>query len=470
MPHGPKAKPLVRSDALFLVCLALVVVVPDGSALGLLVFGLWGMYKVFREKGTGFGAFLAFGLAEPRLRLLGLVLVVFGLGNSVLLAHHAASSSEYEQLLPFILLPFAAWLLVLKPVSLRVFFLGVAIAAMSSGLFALVQVLWFDMPHQSRASGWMANPIHFGHLCVLLTAYCLVGLLGAWGRGAELNRVLLLLGFGLALLGAVLSGSKSSWLAFGLFLVYLGLVGLQSGQVRRALLLKLGVLVALLFWAFLALSHSSQRLETFHASVSAFAAAVFQTNKPLNLNELSLDPSVNDRLAQFQMSAELVAQNPWLGISRPAINLEQENRVAAAAPGFKRVYRHIHSEYLDTLVNRGLLGFALLALMFFALLWAVRKPVDPLKPPPAATELTALGVPPATGVAPALKPVDLDMPVSSQSRLLATSTLLLLASMALFDILLSRVSVMAPGLFVLAYCLALLYEPQKNYDPAFSRS
>ena len=425
-------RPLGRSDALFLTSLALMVVIPDGSALGLLVFGLWGMYKAFRGKGTGFRAFLAFGLAEPQPRALGLVLVLFVLGNSLLLAHHAASSSEYEQLLPFILLPFAVWLLVLKPVSLRVFFLGVAIAAISSGLFALVQVLWFDMPHQSRASGWMANPIHFGHLCVLLAAYCLVGLLGAWGRGAERNLVLMLLGFGFALLGAVLSGSKSSWLAFAFFLVYLGLVGLRSGQIRSALLLKLAVLVALLFWAFLALSPSSQRLETFQQSASTLATALFKADTPLNLDALALDPSVNDRLAQYQMSAELIAQNPWLGISRPAINLEQENRVASAAPGFKRVYRHIHSEYLDTLVNRGLLGFALLALMFLALFWAMRKPVEPDMPAPNP---------------------------SSQARLLGISTLLLLASMALFDILLSRVSVMAPGLFVLAYCLALLYRP-----------
>ena len=244
--------------------------------------------------------------------------------------------------------------------------------------------------------------------------------------------MLMLLGFGLALLGAVLSGSKSSWLAFAFFLVYLGLVGLQSGQFRKALLLKLGVLVALLFWAFLALSPSSQRLQTFQQSASTLATALFKADTPLNLDALALDPSVNDRLAQYQMSAELIAQNPWLGISRPAINLEQENRVASAAPGFKRVYRHIHSEYLDTLVNRGLLGFALLALMFLALFWAVRKPVEP------------------------------DMPVPSQARLLGISTLLLLASMALFDILLSRVSVMAPGLFVLAYCLALLYGPARS--------
>jgi O-antigen ligase len=462
MQVGPKAKTLDPFDTLFLASLALMVVVPDGSALALLVFGLWGMYKVFFGKGTGFHPFLVFGLAEPRLRALGFVLLVFVLGNSLSLAYHAASSSEYEQLIPFILFPFAAWLLVLKPVSLRVFFLGVALAAMSSGLFALVQVLWFDMPHQSRASGWMANPIHFGHLCVLVAAYCLIGLLGAWGRVAGRSPVLMLLGFGLALLGAVLSGSKSSWLAFAFFLVYLGLVGLQSGQLRRALLLKLGVFVALLFWAFLAFSPSSQRLETFHASVSALAAAVFQSNKPLNLSELSLDPSVNDRLAQYQMSADLIAQNPWLGISRPAINLEQENRVTAAAPGFNRVYRHIHSEYLDTLVNRGLIGFALLTLMFFALLWAVRKPVDWSKSAPAATELATFEVPPASGLVPAAKPVALDMSASSQARLLGTSTLLLLASMALFDILLSRVSVMAPGLFVLAYCLALLYGPARS--------
>lgn len=425
---------------LFVGCLGLMVLIPDGSALALLVFGVWGIHRVLRGGGPDF---MAFWLGKPRLRFLAVAMASFVLGNVLLLAYHGASSSEYEQLIPFILLPFATWLLVKQAVDPRLFFLGVAIAALSSGLFALIQVLWFDMPHQSRASGWMANPIHFGHLCVLLTAYCLIGLYGSRGRGA----VLLLLGFCLALLGAVLSGSKSSWLAFGLFLFYLGIVCFQGKWFSRAQVVRAAALIAVLFWAFLALSPSSQRLQTFQTSVSALAAAILQPNTPLNLNEIALDPSVNDRLAQYQMSAELIAEKPWLGISRLDINLEQESRVAAGEPGFKRVFRHIHSEYLDTLVNRGLLGFAFLAAIFFALLWAFLRPLEPR--------------PPSSGPLASVTPAPL-----SQAGFLGSSTLLLLASMALFDILLSRVSVMAPSLFVLGYCLALLYGPVKA--PSFN--
>jgi hypothetical protein len=173
---------------------------------------------------------------------------------------------------------------------------------------------------------------------------------------------------------------------------------------------------------------------------------------------------VNDRIAQYQMSAELIAQHPWLGISRSAITVEQQTRVDQAEPGFKRVYRHIHSEYLDTLVNRGLLGLALLATMFFALFWAVKRPFVSLKPEPSLSALDSLafGQSELRGASHA-EPrgrinVATAQPVVS---LLGTSTLVLLASMALFDILLSRVSVMAPGLFVLAYCLAWLHGPQK---------
>lgn len=440
MVSSPEERPLRSLNNLFVACLAVMVVVPDGSALALLVFGLWGIYEAFKAGAHGV---IAFWVADVRLRVLALAVVGFVLGNAFLLAYHGASSSDYEQLIPFILWPFASWLLVRQPVSSRLFFLGVAIAALSSGLFALIQVLWFDMPHESRASGWMANPIHFGHLCVLLAAYCLIGLLGSGGRVAGRNA--LLLGFCSALLGTILSGSKSSWLAFGVFLLYLGLVGLRAKQLSRALVVKAAVVIAVLFWAFIALSPSSQRLETFQTSVAALAAAVFDADKPLNLNEVSLDPSVNDRLAQYQMSAQLVAENPWFGISRPAINLEQEERVATAQPGFKRVYRHIHSEYLDTLVNRGLLGFLLLMFMFLALLWAVRRPLEPGP--------LSLGLPPSGPT----KSLTL---APSQPRLLGTCTLLLLATMALFDILLSRVSVTALGLFVLAYCLATLYKPE----------
>jgi O-antigen ligase len=460
-------------DAIFIACLATMVVVPDGSALGLLVFGLWGMAAFFRQAKAGRLVSTLY-LGSARLRSLLGLLWAFCIGNALILAYHGASSSEYEQLIPFILLPFATWLLARQPIELRYFFWAVALAAASSGLFALIQVLWFDMPHESRASGWMANPIHFGHLCVLLGAYCLIGLLGSWGRqSCRADTALLTVGFALALLGAVLSGSKSSWVALGVFFLFLAGLGFRAQQFGKAGLAKFGFGFGLLFAAFIALSPSSQRLQTFQNSITSLATALASSDRPFNLNELNLDPSVNDRLAQYQMSAELVAQNPWLGISRPAITVEQQTRVDQAEPGFKRVYRHIHSEYLDTLVNRGLFGLVLLAAMFFALFWALKRPFVWLKPEPSllALDSFAPGRTESRGASHA-EPRGWVNVATGQSvaSLLGASTLVLLATMALFDILLSRVSVMAPGLFVLAYCLAWLHGPQKNYDPAFGRS
>lgn len=430
MHDRPKGKILERIDALFLISIAFMVVLPDGSALPLLVFGLWGIFKAFHGKEAGFTNLVTFWLAEARRCVLAVVLVIFVLGNSFLLALHAASSSEYEQLIPFILFPFATWLFVLRPVSLRIFSLGVAIAAISSGLFALVQVLWFEMPHESRASGWMANPIHFGHLCVLLAVYCLVGLLSQSDRTSSRSILILYLGFILSLLGAVLSGSKSSWIAFAATALYLGVVVLRTQGLGWKMLVKSILGVFLLFTFFVFVSPSSKRLQIFQNSISNLTAAVLEADKPLNIEALGLDPSVNDRIVQYQMSAQLIVRHPWIGISRPDISLEQKMRVANGEPGFKRVYRHIHSEYLDTLVNRGVLGFVLLTSMFFVLLFAVRETVK-------------------------RKSFDSNVLFPSQTNLLRTSTLLLFAFMAMFDILLSRISVMAPGLFVIAYCLGM---------------
>ena len=115
-------------------------------------------------------------------------------------------------------------------------------------------------------------------------------------------------------------------------------------------------------------------------------------------------------------------------------------------------------------MNRGLFGLVLLAAMFFALFWAVKWPFVSLRPEPSllALDSLALGQSESWGASNA-EPRGWVNVATAQSvaSLLGASTLVLLASMALFDILLSRVSVMAPGLFVLAYSLAWLHGPQK---------
>jgi O-antigen ligase len=60
-------------------------------------------------------------------------------------------------------------------------------------------------------------------------------------------------------------------------------------------------------------------------------------------------------------------RSPLVGFSRETL-LEDQKRANAAdpRPGRKQLWRHFHNELLDTLMTKGLIGAAVLLLLFFS--------------------------------------------------------------------------------------------------------
>ena len=436
MQNAYKSSSPRLSDWALAFSLAVVTILPDGPKVGLILFGLWGLYLVAARPST-ISELWGFWSANRAMRVTGLMLIFFLAISLMLLAHQKAGASEYEHLIPFLLFPFACLALARQPIHTGFFAMGAGLGGCASGLLALAEVLRRadELPiNLLRAQGWMTQPVQFGNVCVFLSVVCLVMLVTERQGHTWLQRWVLFLGFGLALLGAVLSGSKGSLLAFLFFSVYFLSLVIAWKLVSKNVLLKFVVSLTLLFAVLIVVSPLSERLKTFNSSMVTVGSALSSKNFQFNLEGLTLDVSASNRLAQYEMAVELIKLSPWTGIARQDIIEEQKRRMEASTPGFIQTTRFIHSDYLDLLLNKGLLGFAALTGFFFSLFFALRQGGAPASSAPSDSRGSA-----------------------HQPFLLGSSILLLLAAMGLFNVVVYRVPEMSPSLFILACCLALLY-------------
>lgn len=366
------------------------------------------------------------------------MLAGFFVVSLLLLAHQHAGTGEYEHLIPFFLFPFACLALAGHSIRKDFFAMGAGLGGLGSGLMALAEVLSRadELPvNLLRAQGWMTNPVQFGNVCVFLSASCLVVLITDRSGLTRLRQWVLFLGFCSALLGAVLSGSKGSLLAFTVFSAYFLSVIIAWQLVSKKVLIAAVTSLLFLVTALILASPLAERLKTFHGSLLTVASAVYSNNYQFNLDGLTLDESASNRLAQYKIAIDLIRANPWTGMARSDIIEEQERRIQDQTPGFIQATRFIHSDYLDLLLNKGLFAFTLLT-GFFLGLWHTLLRGRALE----------------NRVLPSCGPG-----TASQAFLLGSSILLLLATMGLFNVVIYRVPETSPALFILAYCLALSY-------------
>ena len=436
MQNAYKSSSPRLSDWALAFSLVVVTILPDGPKVGLILFGLWGLYLVAARPST-ISELLGFWSANRAMRCTLIMLICFLTVSLILLAHQKAGANEYEHLIPFLLFPFACLALARQPIHTGFFAMGAGLGGCASGLLALAEVLRRadELPiNLLRAQGWMTQPVQFGNVCVFLSVVCLVMLVTERQGHTSLRRWVLFLGFGMALVGAVLSGSKGSLLAFLIFSAYfLGLV-IAWKLVSKNVLLKVVASLTLLFTVLIVSSPLAERLKTFSGSILTVTSALASNNYQFNLEGLTLDVSASNRLAQYEMAVELIKLSPWTGMARQDIIEEQEKRIEASTPGFIQTTRFIHSDYLDLLLNKGFFGFSALTGFFLSLLFALRNVKSSYNASPM--------YPPG---------------LEHQSFLLGSSVLLLLAAMGLFNVVVYRVPETSPALFILAFCLALLY-------------
>lgn len=233
---------------------------------------------------------------------------------------------------------------------------GLAAGAIAGGLRAA----WEEL---SQTKGYM-NPIQYGNISLLLGVLCLAGM--GWAhrqRHAGRWLTLLLLGACMGLAGSFLSGSRGGWIALPLVLavLYHGHRRLLS---RRHLAGGL-LIVALLSAAFYTIPETGvgSRVNQAIQEVRAYFGGG------------NAHTSVGLRLEMWRTSLLLIRERPLLGWGeKQYIDPMLDHIKDEAARHLAETTNHVHNEYLDAMVKRGLVGLtALLAVYLVPLRLFMRK-------------------------------------------------------------------------------------------------
>jgi len=337
---------LYTSVAVFLFS-AIALVIPSGFSLGavLLLAG---------------SAVLPWKRAKPQLktadRVLILVLaqyfVICVLAN---LIHHEIAR-EYDIPSRFVLVIPAMLLLLAYPPKPAAIWGGLAVGAIAAGVFAGWQSLDLGM---SRADGF-TNPIQFGNISLLLGVLCLAGLPWAKSRHqAVFWTGLLLVGAELGILGSVLTGSRGSWISLPFCLFFLYQCYADTLGKRRAIL---GLFAIAATFA-IPRAGVAERMQQAFAETTGYVTAGDAEN------------SSGARLEMWRIGAMIFPEHPWLGWGKQGYMNKKEQLIESgqASPIISE-HTHLHNEYLDALVKRGLPGLAsVLALYLTPLLLFVRE-------------------------------------------------------------------------------------------------
>jgi O-antigen ligase len=271
------------------------------------------------------------------------------------LMHHEIAR-EYDIPSRLVLVIPALLLLLAYPPNPMAIWSGLAVGASAAGVFAGWQNLDIGM---SRADGF-TNPIQFGNISLLLGVLCLAGLPWAKSRHqAVFWTGLLLVGAELGILGSVFTGSRGSWLSlpFCLFFLY-RCYGKTLGK-RRAII---G------FFAIAALFAIPRAGVT-----ERIQQAVVETTGYVNAGDA--ENSSGARLEMWRVGFMIFPEHPWLGWGKQGYMDKKEQLIdtGMASPIISE-HTHLHNEYLDALVKRGLPGLAsVLALYLAPLLLFMRE-------------------------------------------------------------------------------------------------
>jgi O-antigen ligase len=341
---------IFTSIAVFLFS-AIALIVPGGVSVGPVLL-LVGSAALLRK------------LNQPKLEreevALISVLILYFLASTMTNLAHAAQLREYDSPARFLLaIPVLLLLRVFPPMP-RFFWSGVAIGAIFAGLHGAWQIF---STNELRAAGH-TNPIQFGNISLLLGILCLAGL----GWAASQRRsvywyVLMSCGICMGLLGSLLSGSRGSWISLlvALPVAYFG----HGGLLNKRHMAVCVAFVLLLFGVLKALPESpvETRIKLAVTEMQEYSHSGTSTT------------SVGARLEMWRAGLLLIQERPLLGWGKAGYLQEQANLVQAGkirlVPG---EHNHLHNEYLDALVKRGLLGLAaLLALYLVPLVLFARR-------------------------------------------------------------------------------------------------
>ena len=262
----------------------------------------------------------------------------------------------------FLLIP--AWQLWRRHLDLRAVALGVALGAAMSGLWAMWEVA--GHPESYRAMGMMRKAIVFGLLSMALATASL-GLSFCFPRRVGIQSAMIaaaVLGF----LAAVLSGSRGTYFVLPLIVLLFWWLHRKDVQneVYAGILAGVAVIVigaGVAAWNFTSMS---ERVTTAWDEVSSYALSENTINSAAGRTSTGL------RFEMWKAASSEVLSHPLLGVGignihAVLVRAADKGQINSVASHFD----HVHNEYLNAAVTRGVLGFiaSLMALLVPALMF-----------------------------------------------------------------------------------------------------
>lgn len=246
-------------------------------------------------------------------------------------------------------------------VDKKFLYLGIAIGAIASGFYALIQ-----FPVLGRAEGY-TNAIRFGNIALLMSVFLIFFAISI--KKINLYSISLLMAAIMGLIASFLSLSRGGWL----FLAFLPFISVLMFDGYKKRLQALGVMLVIAFVALVGL----MQLPFFESRVQRAEQEVqgYFTDK-----EQYVATSVGARLEQWQLSWKLGQEKPWLGWGDKGVSEGRKLMVERGeAHPTALNFPHTHHEFLEMWATRGFFGVIFLLFIYlvpFVLFFPTKNKID----------------------------------------------------------------------------------------------
>lgn len=348
-----------------MVFLAASLSVPGGYSTGTAIIAVAGLVYLARR------LFTRAPLIQPTLAgKLPLVFMAFALVGAAISLWQQAPAGHYEMYIPFLWAPLLFLAVLDSRIDRRFVWFGCLLGAVLACAIALYQSIHLE---QLRPSGFLTSPIFFGNNSLLLGS---VALAGRRDPPFKLPRpvwiALSYVGFLLGLAASLLTLSKGGWPFAALVLVWAVVEDFwRATKPERLSLVILGVAVATL----LPLMPADKYMDRIN-SAAIGVLEWFHTGE-------MVEGSVAPRLELWKLGLMMWPEKPWLGHTREGVTerigeVFVHNRTSPGLGGLGA----LHSEPIQLLAEKGLLGLLSWVLMYVAsavVFWRAYSGPEPVR-------------------------------------------------------------------------------------------
>ena len=340
---------LYGSFSIFLFS-AISLVIPSGFSYGpvLLVIGSFSLLFYFNRLKLGVYDWIFIG-----------IIFAYCMINFFFNYIHELPLRSYDRPSRFLLAIPAYLFLIVFPPKKIFFIVGITTGVIATSIMSFYQQYTNTQDWGGRSNGLM-NPIQFGDISLLLVAFLLVGYL-KYRHSTSAVKIIYFLTLIFGFIGSLFASARGGWLAIPVIL----LIFLKTAKFKTAVLMYASLICFCIILCFMFLQPDN-------IINSRIIQAKSEISNYLNGNDDGRLTSLTARIKMWENGLVAFKDQPLKGWgSLDSIKKAYPSRWQEL--NHEDNYGHLHNEYIDELVKRGLVGLlGLLALYLVPLLYFYR--------------------------------------------------------------------------------------------------